>query len=68
MTTTEHEERPLCDQIERVAALHRSWPLGEARPDYIFREGPVDLDGDDPTASLAGRLSERFAARKPQGP
>ena len=68
MTTTEHEERPLCDQTGRVAAPRHARPRGEARPDDTFREGPVDLDRDEPTAFHEGRLPQLFAACKPQGP
>lgn len=55
-------EVALRDQIERVAQLRRSLPLGLAMPDYVFREGPADLTraGDDPAAFTDVRLTELF--------
>ena len=44
---------------ERVAELRRSLPLGATVQDYVFQEGPADLNaGDSPTRSV--RLSELF--------
>jgi len=46
--------------IERVAALRRELPLGAEVNDYLFQEGPRDLDGPD--APVTGvRLSELFS-------
>lgn len=46
---------------ERVAALRRSLPRGAVVEDYVFPEGPADLDaGDTPIRSV--RLSEAFTA------
>ena len=41
-------EIALKDQVEHVAALRRSLPLGMSVPDYVFREGPMDLTHNDP--------------------
>jgi predicted dithiol-disulfide oxidoreductase (DUF899 family) len=44
---------------ERVAALRRQLPQGAIVEDYVFVEGPADLDaGDTPTHAV--RLSELF--------
>ncbi|WP_433450849.1 DUF899 family protein [Streptomyces sp. CA-142005] len=44
---------------ERVAALRRALPQGAAVDDYVFLEGPADLDaGDTPVREV--RLSELF--------
>ena len=43
--------------IERVAALRRALPPGAAVNDYIFQEGPRDLNGPDHPLSTV-RLSE----------
>jgi predicted dithiol-disulfide oxidoreductase (DUF899 family) len=46
---------------ERVAQLRRDLPLGPVIKDYVFQEGPRDLDaGDQPVTSV--RLSELFRA------
>ena len=46
---------------EEVAAMRRALPLGPAIEDYLFEEGPVDLDaGDTPVRST--RLSGLFSA------
>ncbi|MBV9357263.1 MAG: DUF899 family protein [Chloroflexi bacterium] len=53
-------EIELMRQRERVAALRRSLPPGAAVADYVFAEGPADLDaGDGPVRQL--RLSELFS-------
>jgi predicted dithiol-disulfide oxidoreductase (DUF899 family) len=44
---------------ERVAELRRHLPQGPALEDYVFHEGPADLNaGDEPVRSV--RLSELF--------
>jgi predicted dithiol-disulfide oxidoreductase (DUF899 family) len=46
--------------IERVAALRRALPPGAEVTDYVFQEGPRDLNaGDDPITSV--RLSDLFS-------
>jgi predicted dithiol-disulfide oxidoreductase (DUF899 family) len=53
-------EIELMHQRERVAALRRDLPDGVAVDDYVFLEGPPDLqDGDTPVAPV--RLSELFS-------
>lgn len=54
------EEIALREQVEHVAALRRQLPLGRTMPDYLFREGPADLDRDDPAEFRDVRLSELF--------
>ena len=49
-------EIALRDQRERVAELRRKLPLDTKIEDYVFQEGPADLDKDDPVANV--RLSE----------
>lgn len=44
---------------ERVADLRRRLPLGPAVDDYVFEEGPADLEGGDAPARTV-RLSELF--------
>ena len=45
---------------ERVAELRRGLPLGAPVQDYVFQEGPSDLDaGDGPVRTV--RLSELFS-------
>jgi len=46
--------------IERVAALRRALPVGGAVTDYVFQEGPRDLNGSDSPVSSV-RLSELFS-------
>jgi predicted dithiol-disulfide oxidoreductase (DUF899 family) len=47
-------------QRERVAELRRNLPEGAAVEDYVFQEGPADLDaGDEPVRDV--RLSELFS-------
>jgi predicted dithiol-disulfide oxidoreductase (DUF899 family) len=47
-------------QRERVAELRRQLPPGAAVQDYVFQEGPADLDaGDGPSRTV--RLSELFS-------
>ena len=47
--------------IERVAALRRGLPPGAQVTDYVFQEGPRDLDrGDSPISPV--RLSELFTS------
>ena len=54
-------EMDMFRQIERVAALRRQLPAGAEVTDYVFQEGPRDLDGpDSPIGSV--RLSELFSA------
>jgi len=52
-------ELDLIEQRDRVAALRRALPEGPVVDDYVFLEGPRDLDaGDDPVTEV--RLSELF--------
>jgi len=52
-------EIELMRQRERVAELRRRLPQGAPLQDYIFEEGPANLDaGDTPTRTV--RLSELF--------
>jgi predicted dithiol-disulfide oxidoreductase (DUF899 family) len=52
-------ELALVEQQERVAALRRALPPGAVVDDYVFLEGPRDLDaGDDPVREV--RLNELF--------
>jgi predicted dithiol-disulfide oxidoreductase (DUF899 family) len=47
-------------QRERVAELRRNLPEGAVVEDYVFQEGPADLDaGDEPVRDV--RLSELFS-------
>jgi predicted dithiol-disulfide oxidoreductase (DUF899 family) len=53
------EEIELMRQRERVAALRRGLPQGATIQDYVFEEGPANLDaGDEPIRKV--RLSELF--------
>jgi predicted dithiol-disulfide oxidoreductase (DUF899 family) len=53
-------EIALDEQRERVAALRRALPTGAAVDDYVFLEGPRDLDaGDVPVREV--RLRELFS-------
>jgi predicted dithiol-disulfide oxidoreductase (DUF899 family) len=48
-------------QRERVAELRRGLPKGAVVQDYVFEEGPADLEGGDaPTRTV--KLSELFTA------
>src|SRR6267378_3141986 len=52
-------EIELMRQRERVAELRRRLPQGATVEDYVFEEGPANLDaGDTPTRTV--RLSELF--------
>jgi predicted dithiol-disulfide oxidoreductase (DUF899 family) len=54
-------EIELMRQRERVAAMRRRLPPGAIVEDYVFQEGPADLDaGDEPLRTV--RLSELFSA------
>jgi predicted dithiol-disulfide oxidoreductase (DUF899 family) len=54
-------ELDLMHHRERVAQLRRDLPQGPVVPDYVFQEGPANLDaGDDPVRSV--RLSELFTS------
>jgi predicted dithiol-disulfide oxidoreductase (DUF899 family) len=54
-------EIALMRQREEVAALRRALPPGPVVEDYVFEEGPVDLDvGDEPVREV--RLSELVGA------
>jgi predicted dithiol-disulfide oxidoreductase (DUF899 family) len=58
-------EVALKDQTERVAALRRQLPPGPVvETDYLFREGPADLNDDSPANFRDVRLSELFAPGK----
>ncbi|WP_327157051.1 DUF899 family protein [Streptomyces tubercidicus] len=53
-------EIELMRRRERVAELRRGLPPGPAVDDYVFGEGPADLEaGDEPARSV--RLSELFS-------
>jgi len=53
-------EIDLMQRRERVAELRRTLPLGATVHDYVFQEGPSDLNaGDSPARSV--RLSELFS-------
>jgi len=53
-------EMEMFRSIERVAALRRALPPGAELTDYIFQEGPRDLDGSDREIRPV-RLSELFS-------
>src|SRR5712672_1110828 len=54
-------ELELMRQRERVAELRRRLPQGTVVQDYVFNEGPANLDsGDTPVQTV--RLSELFTA------
>jgi predicted dithiol-disulfide oxidoreductase (DUF899 family) len=53
-------EIELVHNVERVAALRRALPAGAEVTDYVFQEGPRDLNaGDGPISAV--RLSELFS-------
>ena len=53
-------EIDLMQRRERVAQLRRSLPPGAPVQDYVFQEGPAELDaGDSPTRDV--RLSDLFS-------
>ena len=51
-------ESALRDQRERVSALRRDLPTNPVDRDYVFREGPADIEKDDPVRET--RLAELF--------
>jgi predicted dithiol-disulfide oxidoreductase (DUF899 family) len=52
-------ELELIEHRERIAAMRRALPVGPVVDDYVFLEGPGDLDaGDEPVREV--RLSELF--------
>jgi predicted dithiol-disulfide oxidoreductase (DUF899 family) len=51
-------EAALRDQREAVAALRRQLPTNVVRHDYVFQEGPADLEKDAPIRET--KLSELF--------
>lgn len=53
-------EIALKDEIERVAALRRALPMGMPVPEYLFREGPMDLRRNDPADFADVRLADLF--------
>ncbi len=54
-------EIELMKQRERVAELRRQLPQGAVVKDYLFQEGPADVNaGDAPVRTV--RLSELFSA------
>jgi predicted dithiol-disulfide oxidoreductase (DUF899 family) len=57
-------EMALRDQRERVAQMRRELPAGPAVPDYVFREGPLDLARNDPREFFDTGLSGLFAPGK----
>ncbi len=54
-------EIALKNEVERVAAMRRALPLGMPVPEYVFREGPMDLSRNDPTDFSDVRLTDLFA-------
>lgn len=55
-------EIELLQNRERVAEMRRNLPEGVAVDDYVFLEGPTDLDaGDEPVSEV--RLSELFSGQ-----
>jgi len=57
-------EIALRNHRERVAELRRELPIGTPIDDYVFQEGPADLNADEPVTET--RLSELFdATNKP---
>ncbi len=52
------QEIALRDQRERVAELRRGLPRNAVATDYVFQEGPADLEKDDPIRET--KLSELF--------
>ena len=53
-------EIALKDQVEHVATLRRSLPLGMKVPDYVFQEGPMDLTKNDQVDIHDVHLAELF--------
>ena len=61
LTAAEHE---LTAATEKVAAMRRALPPGGPVPeDYVFTEGPDELERDLPERQV--RLSELFGGRTP---
>jgi predicted dithiol-disulfide oxidoreductase (DUF899 family) len=54
------EEIELKDHCERVAAMRRQLPPGKVLEDYVFTEGPADLNRNDPKDFKKVKLSELF--------
>ncbi len=54
-------EIELRDQRERVAALRRELPSNAVETDYVFQEGPRDLEKDDPIhdVKLSGLFGDK---------
>jgi len=58
-------EMALKDQRERVASLRRGLPMSSiVQTDYIFHEGPSDINDDSPANFRDVRLSQLFAPGK----
>lgn len=57
-------EMDLRDQRERGAAARRALPPGPPVLDYIFREGPPELERNDAGAFFDTKLSQLFAPGK----
>lgn len=53
-------EIALRNQIEQVAAMRRALPMGMPVPEYLFREGPMDLSRNDPADFSTVRLTDLF--------
>ena len=51
-------EIALKSQVGRVAELRRKLPLNPVEREYVFREGPADLEQDEPLRET--RLAELF--------
>lgn len=58
------EEIALKDHAERVAAMRRELQPGRELKDYVFKEGPADLNRNDPKDFKETKLSELFAPDK----
>jgi predicted dithiol-disulfide oxidoreductase (DUF899 family) len=58
-------ETALKDQRERVAQLRRQLPMGvKVKQDYVFREGPTDINSNDPALFFDTPLSRLFGKGK----
>jgi Bacterial protein of unknown function (DUF899) len=56
-------EIDLMQRRERVAELRRRLPLGAAIQDYVFQEGPADLNAGDSPNGVAPRAAPSRAVR-----
>ncbi len=53
-------EIALRNKTEQVAEMRRALPMGKKMPDYVFREGPADLNPNAPGDMRDVKLSELF--------